>query len=559
MAGPSVMVSVFGDLKGLGDAFKGAGTAAQSAAGTAHEAFSGMLGALNQTGVLGPFSAALDGVDQALQTISKHGKDIGATMLGVGGAVAGIGAGLSALGSKDQAAHQQLQASVAATGKDYDDYADQVDSAIKKQENFGHSAADTQNALQILTQATGDPAKALQYLGTASDLAAAKHESLDTAATQLGKTYNGSAKLMKDFGGVQEKAVDTTGKMEAATKAAQTADENANKAKQHLADVQDSLKGKTTLTAAETIRLRDAQQKVTDTATIAKDAHQKLADTTQTVVTKTQAAGSNMDILAGKLKGQASAAADTFGGKLDAVKTKLEDQMAAMGEKYGPAITGIGSALAGLGGAWSVISAIMAADWFAAFWPVALIVLAIAGVGVAIYLMRDKFVDVWNWLKTNWPLLLAIITGPFGLAVLEIERHWGDIMDFFKGIPNDMRRIFADVWGGIVDAFRAVLNSVIDLWNQLHFTLPKVDALGVHIGGETIGVPTIPHLAQGGLMTADGLIYAHAGEVISPAPAGANGGPLVQVVGATFNSATDIDMLCKKIEFAIETRQRLSA
>ena len=549
MAGPSVMVSVFGDLKGLGDAFKGAGTAAQSAAGTAHEAFSGMLGALNATGVLGPFSGVLDGIDQTMQTIAQHGKDIGPAMLGVGAAVAGIGAGLSALGSKDQSAHQQLQGSVEATGKSYDDYSDQVDAAIKSQENFGHTSAETQNALQILTQATGDPAKALQYLGTASDLAAAKHESLGTAATQLGKTYNGSGKLMKDFSGVQEKAVDTTGKMEAATKAAQTADENANKAKQHLADVQDSLKGKTTLTAAETIRLRDAQQKVTDTATIAKDAHQKLADTTQTVVTKTQAAGSNMDILAGKLKGQASASADTFSGKLDSIKAKLEDQMAAMGEKYGPAITGIGSALAGLGGAWSVISDIMAADWFAAFWPVALIVLAIAGVGVAIYLMRDKFVDVFNWLKDNWPLLLAIITGPFGLAVLEIKRHWGEISDFFKGIPKDMEKIWDDIWGGMSEAFRSVLNDVIHLWNSLHFTLPKLGPFG----GETVGVPhidDIPHLAQGGLVTQTGLIYAHAGEAITPMPSGGLG-PALHIENATFSDAADIDLLMAKTEFAV--------
>ena len=216
MAGPSVMVSVFGDLKGLGDAFKGAGTAAQSAAGTAHEAFSGMLGALNATGVLGPFGDALDGIDKALETVAKHGKEIGPAMIGVGGALAGIGAGLSALGSKDQAAHQQLQQSVEATGKSYDDYAEQVDKAIKKQENFGHSAVDTQNALQILTQATGDPAKALQYLGTASDLAAARHESLGAAATrQLGNAYNGSRQAHEGFlGGSREKAVDTTGKME---------------------------------------------------------------------------------------------------------------------------------------------------------------------------------------------------------------------------------------------------------------------------------------------------------------------------------------------------------
>ena len=572
MAGPSVMVSVFGDLKGLGDSFKGAGDKAQSVASTAGKAFSGMLGVLNQTGVLGPFGEALDGIDKAIQGVAEHGKDIGKGLLAAGGALAGIGAGLTALGSKDQAAHQQLQQSVEATGKDYEDYAEGVEAAIKHQENFGHSAAETQNALQTLTQATGDPAKALQYLNTASDLAAAKHESLGTAATQLGKTYNGSAKLMKEFGTTAEKAVDTTDKVEAATKAAQSADENANKAKQHLSDVQDSLRGKTTLTSAETIRLRDAQEKVTDTAGKAKDAHQKLADTTNLVVNKTEAARDNLDVLSDKLKGQASASADTFSGHLDAIKTKLEDTMASMGSKYGPAITGIGSLLAGLGGAWSVVSAIMAADWFAAFWPVAAIVLAIAGVGIAIYLMRDKFVAVWDWIKANWPLLLAIITGPIGLAVLEITKHWdtikagatavwqwikdkfNDLVTFFTGLPGRLGKIWDGMWDGMTSAFRSVLNSIIDLWNDLHFTLPKVDVLGVHIGGETIGVPTIPHLAQGGLMTADGLVYAHAGEVITPAPAAARAGPAVVIQQATFSDEADVETFMRQVAWTVRTR-----
>lgn len=479
MAGPSVMVSVFGDLKGLGDAFKGAGTAAQSAAGTAQKAFSGMLGALNQTGVLGPFGDALDGIDRALETVAKHGKDIGPAMIGVGGALAGVGAGLAALGSKDQAAHQQLQASVEATGKSYDDYSGQVEEAIKHQEHFGDTAGQTQDALSKLTQATHDPQKALELLSTATNVAAAKHEDLSTAATQVGKVFNGNQKLLKEYG----------------------------------------------ITVDKTTGLTNDH----------KTAMQALADVTA---------------------GQASAAADTFSGKLDGIKARLEDQMAAMGAKYGPAITGIGSALAGLGGAWSVISAIMAADWFAAFWPIGLIVLAIAAVGVAIYLMRDKFVAVFDWLKTNWPLILAILTGPFGVAVLEIKRHWGEITDFFKGLPGDIERIFASVWGGIETAFKDVLNAVIDLWNDLHFTLPKIDLgpLG-KIGGGDIGVPHIPHLAQGGLVTQTGLIYAHAGEAITPMPGGM--GPALHIENATFNSAVDVDLIAKRLEFAVGAGMRV--
>ena len=311
-------------MSGLGKAFTSAQSAASAAGDKIKGAIGGVLSTLNSTGILGPFQGAIDGAMGALDKLSEHGTSTSTKLMGAGGIMAGVGLGLQAVASKEQASHQQLQAAVEATGKDYEDYGGKVDAAIKHQENFGHSADETQNALRILTQATGDPAKALEYLNTATDLAAAKHESLDTAATQLGKTYNGSAKLMKEFGATAEKSVDTTAKVEAATKAATSADEASDKAKEKLAVVMDSLKGKTTLSAAETVKLHDAQKNVTDSAAKAKDAHDKLADTQSIVVNKTEAAGDNMDILAGKLKGLASAAADTFTGKLDALKAKVE-------------------------------------------------------------------------------------------------------------------------------------------------------------------------------------------------------------------------------------------
>ena len=120
--------------------------------------------------------------------------------VGVGGALAGVGIGLQAIGSKDQAAHQQLQAAVEATGASYDDYERQVEAAIKTQEKFGDSADQTQDALRILTRPPNSPTKALHLLSTATDLAAAKHESLSDAATSLGKVYNGNTRLLKEFG-----------------------------------------------------------------------------------------------------------------------------------------------------------------------------------------------------------------------------------------------------------------------------------------------------------------------------------------------------------------------
>ena len=148
MAGPSIVVKILGDVTGLGKSFDATATKGQSAASKMHSDFSGMLGTLNSSGVLGPFGNALATADQSLQAMGEHAKGASTKMIGIGGAALGVGAALSAMGSKDQAAHQQLQASIAATGHSYGQYADQVEKAIGHQEHFGNASAETQDALR---------------------------------------------------------------------------------------------------------------------------------------------------------------------------------------------------------------------------------------------------------------------------------------------------------------------------------------------------------------------------------------------------------------------------
>src|SRR5215471_21024629 len=116
MAGPSVVVRILGDLSGLGKAFEQAGTSAQSAAGKASSSFKTMLGAVNQTGVLAPFAAAIGGVEAALDSVAGKAKSVQTVMLGVGAGVTAVGVAFSLVASKEQESHQQLQASIQATG-----------------------------------------------------------------------------------------------------------------------------------------------------------------------------------------------------------------------------------------------------------------------------------------------------------------------------------------------------------------------------------------------------------------------------------------------------------
>jgi tape measure domain-containing protein len=97
--------------------------------------------------------------------------------------------------------------------------------------------------------------------------------------------------------------------------------------------------------------------------------------------------------------------------------------------------------------------------------------------------------SVLDWLGRNWPLLLGILTGPFGLAVVAITRNFESILG----------------------AFKRVINTIIRGWNNLEFKLPSFK--GIKVAGKTIipgwegstiSTPNIPMLGHGGKVTSGG-------------------------------------------------------
>jgi hypothetical protein len=558
MAGPSLMVRILGDTLGLATSFESAGAKGRSAAQGIHSAFSGMLGTLNSTGVLGPFGNALQTADQSLQAMEGHAKKTSDKMIGLGGAAAGAGFALSSLGSKDQAAHQQLQASIAATGHSYSQYGDQVEAAIKHQEKFGNTADDTQGALRVLTSATHDPTEALKLLNTTTDLAAAKHEDLTAAAGQVGKAYNGSARIFKEFGVVVTKNKDGT-----------------------------------------------------------KDYHKAIGD------------------LGTRLGGQASAQANTFNGHLKDMKAVITDHVSLFGQKYGPAIGTAGVALAGfgsamkgakaateaLGGAQKIATAATkiatAAQWlFNAAMDanvvviIVLAILALIGVVILLYthfkIVRDVVDDVWkflkkawddilgivegvfNWIAANWPLLLAILLGPFALAVFFIIENWKTILKFFEDLPGKIKTAIGDVvnllydigktiidslkrgvedgWKVVEGVFKGVANKVVGfLKNPLSIFSPSrvmmeqgkfiMQGLGLGLtAGFNQHVQPALNATVAALTPARGGGITAGGGVLSPAMASSASGPAVVVNNAHFSSGIDVDAFMRRAAWVARNR-----
>lgn len=645
MSGPSVVVRVLGDLKGFSGAVDTAAGKASSGAGRMRGSFNTFFASVNRTGVFAPLEDALGGLGQAVEDVGEHGKHVGPILAGIGGAAATLGLGLAAMGSKDKAAHEQLKVAIDNTGRSYSDYSGKVEEAIKHQEKYGDTAHQTQDALRILTQATGDPTKAFALLGEATDLAAAKHVGLTEASTTLGKVYNGNTKVLKEFGITVTKSGPILRAAETASRNSTKADKNLGDAKRKLADLEQIDAGKKKLTTAEAIRLRDAQNKVKAAVLLSVDGHKRLRDAQDAAKDATKHQHDAVKTLADKLQGQGNAAAGTFTGHIHAMQAKIEDAASAFGEKFGPALTVAGTALAGLGGAVSAGGAILntfkstqeaaagatdamaAADDAAAgsewamLGPIALIVgavIALIAVGYLIYRnwstiwhgIHVAIATVWNWIKTNWPLLLAILMGPIGLAVLLIVRNfdkikaaagvvvngirtaWNALIGFFTGLvgriggilggmfsavstawstaigavktawntftgwltglPASIASSVAGMFHGVTDAFRTAINALIDIWNSLHFQTPSFSILGHKTPSITIGVPTLPHLAQGGLMTADGLVYAHAGEVITPAP---HLGPAVVVEHAHFETELDVEAFMRRAAWVMQTER----
>lgn len=168
--------------------------------------------------------------------------------------------------------------------------------------------------------------------------------------------------------------------------------------------------------------------------------------------------------------------------------------------------------------------------------PIGLIVLAIAALVGAIILLwkhssafRDFWIAAWNIIKEAaaavWNWIKAAAVAVFNFLIAAVKRYisvyvwaWKTVSNaaiaawnwikskaasFFNWIismPSKINARLASMWNGLKSGFRSAINWVIGKWNSLHFTIPSFSVLGHTFGGGTIGVPSIPQLAHGGIV-----------------------------------------------------------
>src|SRR5690606_3784982 len=103
------------------------------------------------------------------------------------------------------------------------------------------------------------------------------------------------------------------------------------------------------------------------------------------------------------------------------------------------------------------------------------------------FIQDNVFEPIQNWISA---------VGDFISGVLDdIESGWDSFIDFLGSIPDRISGAVSGMWDGIWDAFKGAINSIIDAWNNLSFSVPSVDMgpLG-EFGGFTLSTPNIPRL-----------------------------------------------------------------
>lgn len=117
---------------------------------------------------------------------------------------------------------------------------------------------------------------------------------------------------------------------------------------------------------------------------------------------------------------------------------------------------------------WVKDTAVTVFEWIKKNWPLLLAILTGPfGIAVGIIIknwdtIKEAALKVFDWLKRNWPLLLAIITGPFGTAVYLIQRNWDTIKDAASRAVRAITGFVSNIWDIISRPFKRGAEMISD-------------------------------------------------------------------------------------------------
>lgn len=149
---------------------------------------------------------------------------------------------------------------------------------------------------------------------------------------------------------------------------------------------------------------------------------------------------------------------------------------------------------------------------------------------VAFQAFKGAVVAAFNWVKQNWPLLLAILTGPIGVGVALVILNFNKIKSVaqtvfgaVKGVVTGAANAITGVLGG---AFQTVTGFVSGLVGQINNVVSAIEKI-VHAPGKIVdkvlggASSLIPHIQTGGTITHGGTaLVGEAGPELVHLPTG---------------------------------------
>ena len=479
-----------------------------------------------------------------------------AALFGLGTAAIGVGTLSLHMADQFEQSHAKLEQALKNAGASFEDFATPIGDAQKKMEQYGFTNAQTQEALANLTTALKDPKKALDDVALAADLAKFKHIDLADAATVVARAQEGNLRALKQLGIDLPVSASGAAKLEAAHIALGKATDSASA---YLAKHSDAV----------------------NTASKYHDAYEKLlgkVDDAQKKVNDQSSAGEKIiKGLSDAIGGQASASAETFAGKMLALKAQSEDVAKNIGMFLIPILEKL----------MTVIKDVV--DWFGKHKVVAEAIAAVIGTvlvaAIGAYMIKlaaaaiqsaINFAEIIaGWVATGAAAVaagveMAIASGGITLAigaiiaaVVFLVTHWkeswqaikdvaGAVWDFMKGIGSGI----ADLFRGVVDEVKNLMNEAIGAVNIIIKALNSILSfkLPSFLGGAKIGVtiPTIPKLAEGGIVSSPTLaMIGEAGpEAVVPLSRGGMGG-----MNITINVAGSV---VQEQDLAISVRDQIA-
>jgi hypothetical protein len=454
---------------------------------------------------IGEFTAKMGEAKTEIATLEKESASSFAKFKAVGKiafeavGVAAVAVGVMAveMADKFEASHAKLETALKNAGSSYEEYKGQIEATSKSQEKYGYNSAQTEAALATLTTSLQDPKKALDDLSIATDLAKFKGVDLQEASIAVAKAQEGNMKPLKALG------IDLPIVASSAAKLA-TANDKLTAAQEALQAVQaDPSSSHAKLVQAQN-KVADAQKKVNDLSSAGTDIIKSLSD---------------------RVGGQASAASETLGGKIESLKAGMEDLLIKIGlhltpillkmidglqqagswmSKHKDVVLLVAAAIAGplvaamIAWAASMIPvvaamALAAATAIIAAAPFIAIGIAVMGVILALKYVHDHMNEIMSKIKAKFQEFKDAVAAIFDGIKDKFASIWSGMGDAVKKAFS----VVGDIVKGFFNIYIGFFNHVIDQLDKIQVKLPSA------LGGGSFGVDIkhIPLLAQGGIVS----------------------------------------------------------